>query len=154
MNEKFCILNRFSLTFTRERYIYKFLYIHVHTHIFIYIYIYTSRHFLSQKLWHFHKNTHPCVENECCCPRRVNILNVNFTSNIYIYIYVCVCVCVCVRVFFEGICVAKFLPRLVLCEITKFHVAPYKLCSLYRLCVTTYQYVCANCFEVQTVIQT
>ena len=27
-----------------------------------------SRHFLSQKLWHFHKNTRSCVENECCCP--------------------------------------------------------------------------------------
>ena len=30
------------------------------------------------KLWHFHK----CVENECCCPRTVNISNVNFTSKI------------------------------------------------------------------------
>ena len=38
-----------------------------------------SRHFLSQKLWHFHKNTRSCVENECCCPRTVNISNVNFT---------------------------------------------------------------------------
>ena len=25
--------------------------------------------FLSQKLWHFHKNTRSYVENECCCPR-------------------------------------------------------------------------------------
>ena len=39
-----------------------------------------SRHFLSQKLWHFHKNTGPCVENECSCPRTVKISNVNFTS--------------------------------------------------------------------------
>ena len=31
------------------------------------------RHFLSQKLWDFHKNTRLCVENECCCPRTVNI---------------------------------------------------------------------------------
>ena len=38
-----------------------------------------SRHFLSQKLWHFHKNTRSCVENECCCPRTVNISNVKFT---------------------------------------------------------------------------
>ena len=37
------------------------------------------RHFLSQKLWHFHKNIHSCVENECCCPYTVNISNVNFT---------------------------------------------------------------------------
>ena len=47
-----------------------------------------SRHFLSQKLWHFLKNTRSCVENECCCPCTVNISNVNFTSNIYIYIYI------------------------------------------------------------------
>ena len=38
-----------------------------------------SRHFLSQKFWHFHKNTRSCVENECCCPRTVNISNVKFT---------------------------------------------------------------------------
>ena len=38
-----------------------------------------SRHFLSQKLWHFHKNTRSCVENEFCCPGTVNISNVNFT---------------------------------------------------------------------------
>ena len=38
-----------------------------------------SRHFLYQKLWSFHKNTHSCVENECCCPCTANILNVNFT---------------------------------------------------------------------------
>ena len=43
-----------------------------------------SRHFLSQKLWHFHKNTRSCVENECCCPRTVNISNVNFISKISI----------------------------------------------------------------------
>ena len=49
-------------------------------------YIYTwSRHFLSQKLWQFHKNTRSCVENECCCPRTVNISNVNFTSKISIH---------------------------------------------------------------------
>ena len=41
-----------------------------------------SRHFLSQKLWHFDKDTRSCVENECCCPRTVNISNVNFTSKI------------------------------------------------------------------------
>ena len=38
------------------------------------------RHFLSQKLWHFHKNIRSCVENECWCPRTVYISNVNFTS--------------------------------------------------------------------------
>ena len=38
-----------------------------------------SRHFLSQKLWHFYKNNRSCVENECCCPRTVNISNINFT---------------------------------------------------------------------------
>ena len=38
-----------------------------------------SRHFLSQKLWHFHKDTCSCVENECCCPCTVNISNFNFT---------------------------------------------------------------------------
>ena len=32
------------------------------------------------KLWHFHKNIRSCVENECCCPRIVNISNVDFTS--------------------------------------------------------------------------
>ena len=42
-----------------------------------------SINFLSQKLWHFHKNTSSCVENECCCPRTVNISNVNFTSKTY-----------------------------------------------------------------------
>ena len=41
-----------------------------------------SRHFLSQKLWHFPKNTRPYVENEWFCPRTVNISNVNFTSKI------------------------------------------------------------------------
>ena len=43
-----------------------------------------SRHFLSQKLWHFHKNIRSCVENEFCCQRTVNISNVNFTSKISI----------------------------------------------------------------------
>ena len=43
-----------------------------------------SRHFLSQKLWYFHKNTRWCVENECCCPCTVNISNVYFTSKISI----------------------------------------------------------------------
>ena len=38
-----------------------------------------SKHFLSQKLWHFHKNIRLCVENECCCLRTVNISNINFT---------------------------------------------------------------------------
>ena len=33
---------------------------------------------LSQKLWHFHKNTRSCVENEWCCRRAVDIYNVNF----------------------------------------------------------------------------
>ena len=44
-----------------------------------------SRHFLSQK--HLHKSTSSRVENECCCPRTVNIPNVNFTLNKYINIY-------------------------------------------------------------------
>ena len=43
--------------------------------------------FLSQIRGHFNKNTRSCVENESCCPRTVNISNVNFTSYIYIYIY-------------------------------------------------------------------
>ena len=30
------------------------------------------------QLWHFPKNTRSCVENECCCPRTVNMSNVNF----------------------------------------------------------------------------
>ena len=42
-----------------------------------------SRLFLSEKLWHFHKNIRSCVENECCCPLTVNIWNVNFTWQIY-----------------------------------------------------------------------
>ena len=37
-----------------------------------------------QKLLHFRKNIRSCAENECCCPRTVNISNVNFTSKIYI----------------------------------------------------------------------
>ena len=41
-----------------------------------------SRHFLSQKLWHFHKSARSCGENECCCSHTVNISNVNFTSKI------------------------------------------------------------------------
>ena len=36
-----------------------------------------SGHFLSQNLWHFHKNTCSCVENECSCLCTVNISNVN-----------------------------------------------------------------------------
>ena len=43
-----------------------------------------SRYFLSQKLWHFQKDIRSCVENECCCPRTVNISNVNFISK-YLY---------------------------------------------------------------------
>ena len=39
-----------------------------------------SRHFLSLNLRHFHENIRSWVENECCCPRTVNISNVNFTS--------------------------------------------------------------------------
>ena len=35
------------------------------------------------KIWHVHKNIWSCVENECCCPRTVNIPNVNFTFRIY-----------------------------------------------------------------------
>ena len=34
-----------------------------------------SRHFLSQKLWQFPKNTLSCVENECCYLRTVNESN-------------------------------------------------------------------------------
>ena len=36
-----------------------------------------STHFLSQNLWHFHKNICLCVENECCCPCTVKISNVD-----------------------------------------------------------------------------
>ena len=35
--------------------------------------------FCLKKLWHFHKNTRSCDEYKCCCPRTVDILNVNFT---------------------------------------------------------------------------
>ena len=42
------------------------------------------RYFLSKKFRHFHKNTRSCVGNECCCPRAVNISNVNLTSKISI----------------------------------------------------------------------
>ena len=66
---------------------------HIHTHIYIYIYIYDvclqQFVFFSSlqalfpvvlyqmnlgvlTLWHFHKNIRSCVENECCCPRKVN----------------------------------------------------------------------------------
>ena len=45
-----------------------------------------SRHFLSQKLWQFHKNIRSCVENEYCCMRTVNMSNVNFTLKNVIYI--------------------------------------------------------------------
>ena len=41
-----------------------------------------SRYFLSKKVWHFHKTIRSCVENDCCCPRTVNICNVNSTSKI------------------------------------------------------------------------
>ena len=37
------------------------------------------RHFLSQKLWRFHKNLHSCVENEWCYLYTVNISNATFT---------------------------------------------------------------------------
>ena len=40
------------------------------------------RHFLSKKLWHFHKNIRLCVKNECCCPRTVNLSSINFTWKI------------------------------------------------------------------------
>ena len=39
-----------------------------------------SRHFLSQRLLHFHNNIRWSVENECCCPCKVNISNVNFAT--------------------------------------------------------------------------
>ena len=39
--------------------------------------------FSVSKLWHFHKNTCLCVENECCYPRTINISNANFTSKIF-----------------------------------------------------------------------
>ena len=45
-----------------------------------------SRHFLSQNVWHLHKNIHSLVENELCCPREVNISNVNFTSKILLIV--------------------------------------------------------------------
>ena len=64
--------------------VYLFLYICVYICIYIYPYLSISIIFLSQKLWHFPKNTRSCVENECCCPRTVNISNVNFTSKISI----------------------------------------------------------------------
>ena len=42
-----------------------------------------SRHFQSQKLRHFHKDIHSRVENECYCPRAVNLSNANFTTKIH-----------------------------------------------------------------------
>ena len=36
----------------------------------------------SIKKWHFHKNIRSCVENDCGCPRTVNISNVNITSKL------------------------------------------------------------------------
>ena len=39
---------------------------------------------LRSRLWHFPKNTHSCVENECCCPRTVNISSVNLLKK-YLY---------------------------------------------------------------------
>ena len=39
-----------------------------------------SRHFLFQKLRHFHKKLHSCVKSECCCQHTVGISNVNFTN--------------------------------------------------------------------------
>ena len=38
-----------------------------------------------KQTWHFHKNIRYCVKNECCCPRTVNISNVNFTFKRYLY---------------------------------------------------------------------
>ena len=38
------------------------------------------RHFLYLKLRHFHWNIRSWVENECCCPCKVNNSNVNFTT--------------------------------------------------------------------------
>ena len=43
------------------------------------------RHFLSQKRWHFHKNTHSWVENECCCPHTGNISKLTLLKNNYDY---------------------------------------------------------------------
>ena len=40
--------------------------------------------FFSQRHLHSHKSTRSCVNNECCCPRTVNISNINFTSKISI----------------------------------------------------------------------
>ena len=41
--------------------------------------------FSVSKLRHFHKNTRLWVEDECCCPYTVNILNVKFTTKIPIH---------------------------------------------------------------------
>ena len=40
----------------------------------------SGRDIFCLKNFHFHKNTRSCVENECCCPRTVNISNVNFSN--------------------------------------------------------------------------
>ena len=42
-----------------------------------------SKHFLSQKLRHFHKDIRSWVENECCCSRTINMLNSNVTIKIH-----------------------------------------------------------------------
>ena len=87
-----------------------------------------SSHFLSQKLWHFHKNIRSCVENEYCCQRTVNSSNVNFTllqkyvlsvplcvymgfpvsqhqnetNSQPIYMYICMYVCMCIYNLMKG----------------------------------------------------
>ena len=43
-----------------------------------------SRYFMFPKRRHFHKNICSRVENELCCPRKVNISTVNFTTKICI----------------------------------------------------------------------
>ena len=43
-----------------------------------------SIHFLSLNLRYFHKKLPSWGENKCCCPRTVNISNVNFTTKISI----------------------------------------------------------------------
>ena len=42
------------------------------------------RHFLSQRRWHFHKNTRSCVKNECCCPCTVSTSNYNLSSKMFV----------------------------------------------------------------------
>ena len=47
-----------------------------------------SRHVMSKKFRHFHKNIRSWIENECCCPRTINMSNVVFTSKIvFNYVY-------------------------------------------------------------------